>query len=638
MFNFRLAFVLVACVSLAACVIDPPSRTSQESSQPTTLAGFVGSPGQDITIQAVDQNSGSLVTLGTATSSPSATPYTAPSGTSYKLYHWSFNAGVLAANLWSPQEIVADLKTAQGHLEIFASAGGQNLYTFSQAARDSWLASGKDLVASTPEYSDGTSTVLFDQDGVGNGPETPWVTVAGMISSSHSPYYSPVAWSVGYYTVEGGKKIYGLICSPTEGGPYPVVVYNHGGTDRGDVDLGGTDLGNGGGLTGVVTAAGWTSQPFVATPLAPGGVQIFPDSLGQCLDWAKRGWIFATSSYRGEQVHITSASPEFPASSTWTSDGVPELCMGEVTDAMALADLLANHASSIELGSTAEKVKIAPNGKLLMYGYSHGGCITYRAVEQGAPVTAFSVIEGFTDFRLAYMNIWNNGVAAAGLTLEQTAAAGSGAGKPSAANFSGGFYYPDANGVMGYNWRSAHYFASRGDLSIQKFKTMPILIFHGDVDKTSANGQEALNPVFLDEAAEIAADIGATNIFVGPGGAVTPPTSEPCVAGAVGAPFPDANNPPATVSCPIAFNQMDTGDPCLSPSPTGFFSKICLVLKLPLPPAPGQPQQQHYFVVYHNMNHINGGPAIKETFNRFAELGFDRQPGCDGLEIDCNSD
>jgi hypothetical protein len=41
-------------------------------------------------------------------------------------------------------------------------------------------------------------------------------------------------------------------------------------------------------------------------------------------------------------------------------------------------------------------------------------------------------------------------------------------------------YQPDAAGVMGYNWRSAHYFASRGDLSIQKFKTMPILILHGD--------------------------------------------------------------------------------------------------------------------------------------------------------------
>jgi hypothetical protein len=33
---------------------------------------------------------------------------------------------------------------------------------------------------------------------------------------------------------------------------------------------------------------------------------------------------------------------------------------------------------------------------------AHGGCITYRAVEQGAPVTAFSVIEGFTDLRLTY--------------------------------------------------------------------------------------------------------------------------------------------------------------------------------------------------------------------------------------------
>jgi hypothetical protein len=80
---------------------------------------------------------------------------------------------------------------------------------------------------------------------------------------------------------------------------------------------------------------------------------------------------------------------------------------------------------------------------------------------------------------------------------------------------------------------------------------------------------------------------------------------------------------------------MDTGDPCLSASP--LFSKICLVLPLPLTPAPGQPQQQHYFVVYHNMNHVNGGLAIKETFNRFAELGFDR-PGCDGLEADCVSD
>ena len=231
MFSIRFVFALVAGLPLAACVIDPPSRTSSESSNPTTLNGFVATPGQAITLQAVDQNTGQLVVLGTATSATSATPYTAPTGASYKLYQWSFDTGVLAPNLWSPQTIVPDLATGQGHLEIFASAGGQNLYTFSQAARDSWLASGKDLVLSTPQFSDGTSTVLFDQDGVGSGPGTGWVTVEGMIADSHSPYYSQVAWSVGYYTVEGGKKIYGLICAPTEGGPYPVVIYNHGGTD-----------------------------------------------------------------------------------------------------------------------------------------------------------------------------------------------------------------------------------------------------------------------------------------------------------------------------------------------------------------------------------------------------------------------
>ena len=80
--------------------------------------------------------------------------------------------------------------------------------------------------------------------------------------------------------------------------------------------------------------------------------------------------------------------------------------MGEVTDVMALTDVLVNHASAIILGSTSEKVPINVNGKVLMYGYSHGGCITYRAVEQGAPVTAFSVIEGFTDLRLTVSGVW----------------------------------------------------------------------------------------------------------------------------------------------------------------------------------------------------------------------------------------
>jgi hypothetical protein len=291
--------------------------------------------------------------------------------------------------------------------------------------------------------------------------------------------------------------------------------------------------------------------------------------------------------------------------------------MGEVTDVMALTDLLVNHASSITTGSTSENVPINVNGKVLMYGYSHGGCITYRAVEQGAPVTAFSVIEAFTDLRLTYLTGLN-----AGLTPE-LAAIGSGAFQPGVS-----FYLPDTNGVMGYNWRSAHYFASRGDLGIQKFMTMPILILHGDVDTS--------NPVPLDQAAEISADIGATNIFVGPTG-VSPPSGQPCIDGPVGAPLPPTLTAP-NKSCPITFTPMNTGDPCVNGSTPPLELGLCKVLLLPLTPPPGQPLQLHYLVVYHNMNHTNGGLAIKETFNRFAEQNFDRQPGCDGLQINCATD
>lgn len=283
-------------------------------------------------------------------------------------------------------------------------AGGATLSTFSAAALASAQASHQDPQTAAANFADGKSTVLFDQNGVGSGPEGPWVTVAGMISNSHSPYYSPVAWSVGYYTVENGIKIYGLICAPPTGGPYPVVIYNHGGT------------GSGGNLNGVVTAAGWSEQPVLLGPngqpvIGPNGLPIpVPDSLGQCLDWAKRGWVFATSAYRGQSVIMTSSNPEFvPPATPWQSGGNVEFCMGEVTDVMALADLLVNHTSAITIGNTNQKIPINVNGEVFMYGYSHGGCITYRAVGQGAPVRAFAVIEGFTDLSLNYLNWTSNG-------------------------------------------------------------------------------------------------------------------------------------------------------------------------------------------------------------------------------------
>jgi hypothetical protein len=38
-------------------------------------------------------------------------------------------------------------------------------------------------------------------------------------------------------------------------------------------------------------------------------------------------------------------------------------------------------------------------------------------------------------------------------------------------------------------------------------------------------------------------------------------------------------------------------------------------------------------VVYHNMDHVNGGLGIKVQFDRFAEQNFRRKPGCDGIPV-----
>ena len=166
--SIRTALLLVTHLLLTACVISPLSRTNAESSNAVTLKGYTLFPGQAITIQAVDQNTGNLDARGTATSAMSGTSYKTPSGTSYTLYPWSFDAGVLRANFWSPQSIVADLATSQGHLEMFASVGDSNFVTFSEAAASSALASGKDPATAANQYSDGNSTVLFDASGVGS--------------------------------------------------------------------------------------------------------------------------------------------------------------------------------------------------------------------------------------------------------------------------------------------------------------------------------------------------------------------------------------------------------------------------------------------------------------------------------------
>jgi hypothetical protein len=199
--------------------------------------------------------------------------------------------------------------------------------------------------------------------------------------------------------------------------------------------------------------------------------------------------------------------------------------------------------------------------------------------------------------------------------------------------------------VTGYNWRSANYFASRGDLWIKKFNSMPILILHGDID--------AFNPVPLDEPVELAPYINATDIFVGPRGfpvcnapgtapGTVPqnciPTSEPCITREfVGAPIVDPTTheplPVVSSSCQPNFTLGVPGNwnSCLGSGPADFGSTPCDAI----------PLQGHSLVVYHNMSHVNGGLGIQNQFNSFVQQNFSTPPGCDGVPtsagaIPCN--
>jgi len=203
-------------------------------------------------------------------------------------------------------------------------------------------------------------------------------------------------------------------------------------------------------------------------------------------------------------------------------------------------------------------------------------------------------------------------------------------------------------GVMGYNWRSARYFASRGDLRIRKFNSMPILILQGDID--SSYGSFPFNPVALDEPVEFAPDINATDIFVGPSGfpfcnaqGTVPndpnciPTSQPCITDA-GAPIVDPTTheplPGVPSSCQVNFKLMVPGNWtfCSGGGPATFAPSPCDAI----------PLQLHSLVVYHNMSHVNGGLGIQTQFNSFVQQNFGTQPGCDGVPtstgpIPCNN-
>lgn len=195
----------------------------------------------------------------------------------------------------------------------------------------------------------------------------------------------------------GGLLIEGQVCRPAEGGPYPVVVFNHGG--------------------------------FM-------GLGVDPMS-GNCVDSARAGYLWIGSSYRGEDG----------------SEGEVEVCLGEVDDVLAMLDI-------------ALAQPYADRQRVVMWGGSHGGCITTRAVQRGAPVHAAADVFGPTDLASNYQ-FWVDAIEAGSpqsAAYQQLVAVVDGAiGGPPAD-------YPDE-------------YAARSPARFELPAALPLLVTHGTIDE-----------------------------------------------------------------------------------------------------------------------------------------------------------
>src|SRR5262249_990710 len=153
------------------------------------------------------------------------------------------------------------------------------------------------------------------------------------------------------------------------------------------------------------------------------------------------------------------------------SSGNIEFCLGEVTDVMRLTDLVRSTFSS-EVDTT----------RMVMWGHSHGGCVTLRAVEHGVQLAAAASFSGPTDF--AAWGAMNDN---AGNDMLGMLAPSACTSAVFLANGCVGPATPAAtplNAPMAYLWRSAASQSSTlaGDLNARA-PDMPVLILQAASDE-----------------------------------------------------------------------------------------------------------------------------------------------------------
>lgn len=338
--------VALACsvLALPGCIWLPSNYTvDQESTATVSIEGYAASGGAVVTISARNANTGNYEAIGTRTSDPSWSFSSPP----YNLYHWAYSSTV-NSKYWAPTLVPVNgqprtlngLPTSAGQLELQAATGTPAFATFTDSAKQCLYdhVNAGETITSAGSACSDGKSLVMFDNNAVGSNAQ-----SGVWTTDYTGLNPPMgtSWEIGHYSVQN-HTIYGFMCRPTGNGPFRTAIVNHGGF--GPVD-----------------------DTFINN---------------YCILPATQGWVVWGSVYRGETIQVTGDIPH-------TSWGVVEVCQGEVTDVL-------------ELTRIARLQNYVNKAKLLMWGYSHGACITERAVQRGAKVTAAAAIAAPADMRRWY--------------------------------------------------------------------------------------------------------------------------------------------------------------------------------------------------------------------------------------------
>jgi dienelactone hydrolase len=364
-FCYALFSLLAFAVTVSGC-IQTPSGASQQSTASVRLSGATRQPNQVIDFYVRDRRGAEVgvapaeTLLAAVSATTSSTEIVAGDG----LYALSVTipASALPASSWIPQvsdgRMQGGLPRSVGRVEIVGrphGAGQPNLKTFTPAALTCAQAAANPTAALA--CADGDSFLVYDNDGVGIDGAAP--TAVDFVQIAGSPFAlsgaaSGIDLEIGTYSVPGlSSPVNAVVCHPHAPVPAPgrrTVVLHH------------------------------------------GGYQLDAGALDACVNWARAGWLAALSAYRFEPVTAIVPPPFPPAAYTYPSaierpgtTDLPELCLGEVTDALRWLDIVRARTDT-------------DDARMLMWGYSHGACVTLRSLEQGAKVKAAVAVSAPTEF------------------------------------------------------------------------------------------------------------------------------------------------------------------------------------------------------------------------------------------------